>query len=57
MDHYVSDKHAFKPKGFGENGKQEGGNMLERGIANDVTNLMDMHKEGGRVGWGREMEA
>lgn len=28
-------------------------NMLERGFANDVANLMDMHKEGG----GGEMEA
>lgn len=29
------------------------GNMLVRGFANDVANLIDMHKEGG----GGEMEA
>lgn len=37
-------------KGGSENGRQKGGNMLERGSANDVANLMDMHKEGGGGG-------
>lgn len=43
---YLSNKCVFKSKEGGKNRRNEE-NMLERGFAIDIANLMDIHKEGG----------